>query len=135
MRHLLLACFIVGMIMAAVTIMQQLSMCATVGDSRSPSEGDGIEVNEGQPVAREGERSAAEKVNLRLDEKTAEAIAEIVLVKVYGPEVLKQRPWIVATTDTSFKFNGRLKENEVGGVAEIEISKRNAAVILIRHGK
>jgi hypothetical protein len=70
-----------------------------------------------------------------LDEKTAEKIAEIVLVMWFGRDVLKERPWKVATTDTSFKFRGTLRDGYVGGVAEIELSKRNAAVKSIRHGK
>jgi hypothetical protein len=104
-------------------------------DDQPPTKGDGIAVNDDQPVPRKGESSAAETVNLRLDEKSTEKIAEIVLVKVYGPEVLKQRPWNVATTRSSFKFNGTLPHTKVGGVAEIEISKHDAAVKSIGHGK
>jgi hypothetical protein len=123
------------MMMIAVSIVHKVSMCTAAGDNQSPKKGDGIAVNDDQPVAREGESSATDKVNLRLDEKTAEKIAEIVLVKWYGRDVLGERPWKVATTDTSFKFEGTLKDGYVGGVAEIEISKRNAAVRSIRHGK
>ena len=34
--------------------------------------------------------------DLNLSEKEAIAIAEIILVKIYGERVLKQRPWIVS---------------------------------------
>lgn len=104
-------------------------------DDQPPGKGDGIAVSDDQPVASTSESSANEMVNLRLDEKSTEKIAEIVLVKVYGPAVLKQRPWKVAATRSSFKFNGTLSAAEVGGVAEIEINKHDAAVKSIRHGK
>jgi hypothetical protein len=135
MRHLVCGCFLVGMLMVAVSCDHKVSISAVEGDDQSLRKRDGIASNDDQPGAREGKRSAAEAVNLRLDEKSARKIAEIVLVKVYGPEVLKERPWTLTETGDSFKFQGKLPTGDVGGVAEIEISKRNAAVTSITHGK
>jgi hypothetical protein len=131
MRNLLCPCLLVGATMVAGAIVRG----AMAGDNQSRRNGEAAAVSDDQFAGQEGESSAAGTVNLRLDPKSAEKIAEIVLVKVYGADVLKQRPWIVETTDTSFKFTGRLRDDEVGGVAEIEISKRNAAVRSIRHTK
>ena len=81
--------------------------------------------------------------DLNLSEKEAIAIAEIILVKIYGERVLKQRPWIVSDKGDFYKINGTFHQSKsedgsivaVGGVAEIEIDKRNGAVRHFMHGK
>ena len=74
-------------------------------------------------------------VDVDLDEKAAVAIAEIVLAKVYGDWVLKEKPWNVAADETSFTIEGTLPKETVGGVALIRIRRTNAEVIEITHGK
>ncbi len=81
-------------------------------------------------------------VNLKLDKKTAIKLAEIILVKVYGEKVLKQRPWIVTENKTEFKIKGNFHQNlkhsrkaRKGGVAEIVIKKSDAKVLSYIHGK
>lgn len=82
--------------------------------------------------------------DLNLSEKEAIAIAEIILVKIYGERVLKQRPWIVSDKGDFYKINGTFHHPKsedgsivvaCGGVAEIEIDKRNGAVRHFMHGK
>ncbi|HEX4142627.1 MAG TPA: NTF2 fold immunity protein [Pirellulales bacterium] len=77
----------------------------------------------------------ARKVDLKLDKKTAIQIAEIVLVKVYGNDVLKQKPWNVTADETSFTIEGTLPKESVGGVARIRVHRANAEIIEIIHGK
>jgi hypothetical protein len=72
-------------------------------------------------------------VDLNLDQETAIRIAEIILVKAYGKEVLKQRPWNVTKTGKVFRIVGTIKAP--GGAAKIEISQTNAEVISIIHEK
>lgn len=77
------------------------------------------------------------KMNLKLDEKTAIKLAEIILVAVYGDDILKQRPWNVTDNGTSFTIVGTFHRSEdmLGGVAEIIIDKSDARVIKCIHGK
>jgi hypothetical protein len=77
---------------------------------------------------------AGSKVDLELDEKTIVQIAELVLVKVYGKSVLSERPWHVTKGKTSVKIEGTLYGDK-GGVAEIEISREDARVMALTHGK
>ncbi len=78
-------------------------------------------------------------INLKLDRKTAVKLAEIILVKIYGEKVLKQRPWLVTDNKTEFKIKGTFHQNSKhsrkGGVAEIVIRKSDAKVLHYIHGK
>jgi hypothetical protein len=104
---------------------------ATSEDWPAKRENTGAALPDPQP---EHKSSDPDKLDLRLDQQTTEKIAEIVLIKAYGPDVLDERPWIVTTTTKGFKFTGTSRY-PAGGVAEIEISKRNGAVTSIFHGK
>jgi hypothetical protein len=77
----------------------------------------------------------ARKVDLKLDEKTAIQIAEIVLAKVYGERVLKEKPWNVTADETSFTIEGTLPKGMAGGTARIRIRRTNAEVLEIIHFK
>ena len=91
------------------------------------------------------ERAKKRKVNLNIGKDDAVKIAEIILVKIYGKEVLKQRPWIVSEDDDSYIIKGTFHSNikrtkdtlsfSVGGVAYIAIRKNNAQVIWYTHTK
>ena len=90
------------------------------------------------PVAKsrdEGEAKMAKQVDVDLDEKSALQIAEIVLVRVYGEKVLKERPWNSSKAEGVFEIWGTMKKTELGGVASIRISAADARVISIEHGK
>lgn len=81
------------------------------------------------------EPSVDKLININLDENAAVAIAEVVLVKVYGEKVLKEKPWKVSQDEETVTIEGTLMPGSLGGVASIQIRKRNAEVIAIIHGK
>ena len=75
-------------------------------------------------------------INLNLDEQTAIKIAELILVKIYGKDVLKQRPWNVSLKGDTYEINGTFHEkNADGGVAEIKISKSDGRILEYLHWK
>lgn len=86
------------------------------------------------PESTLSEKARARDVDVDLDEKSALQIAEIVLVKVYGPEVLEEKPWNVTKQGDIFRIRGTLTTT-LGGVAEIEINRKNAAVVSVIHWK
>jgi len=74
------------------------------------------------------------------DEITAVKIAEAVLVPIYGEDVInKERPFKAVLGKGVWIVTGTLPCPEgnrcVGGVAEAEISKQDATVLLVSHGK
>ncbi|MPM72530.1 hypothetical protein SDC9_119506 [bioreactor metagenome] len=85
-------------------------------------------------IKQEQTDKANNKVNLNLNEKTAIKLAEIILEARYGEKVLQQRPWNVKEDDSSFEITGTL-HTELGGVAKTIISKSDARVLSIIHGK
>jgi len=63
-------------------------------------------------------------------------IAEKELVKVYGKQVLKQRPWKITHSDEkSITLTGTFHGPGKGGVAEITLQKSNGKVLRMIHGK
>jgi len=72
--------------------------------------------------------------DLKLDRATAIKLAEAILVRIYGEKVLRQRPWKVVESKNEFTITGTL-HSQLGGVAEISISKSDARVIRYTHGK
>ena len=63
-------------------------------------------------------------------------IAEKELVKVYGKQVLKQRPWKITRSDEkSITLTGTFHGQGLGGVAEITLQKSNGKVLYWIHGK
>jgi len=74
-------------------------------------------------------------MDLKLDKQTAIKLAEIILVKIYGEAVLKQRPWVVTEDNFSFKIKGTFNYSvdHFGGVSEIVISKSDARVLKYSH--
>jgi hypothetical protein len=96
------------------------------------AQGGGAKVGE----EADGLASRQQPIDINLDKESAVKIAEIILVKVYGERVLRQRPWQVAETKSSFTITGTLpKPRAKGGVATIRISRRTAEVSGIEHGK
>ncbi len=87
------------------------------------------------PCGLAEEAEPALGVDLHLDQQSAVKIAEVVLVAVYGRQVLKERPWVIKAQGEVFIIEGTLPPGYVGGVAYIEISRRNAQVIKLIHGK
>lgn len=70
------------------------------------------------------------------DEETAIAIAEAVLVPIYGKEQVDgQKPFSVRLTDGVWLIQGTLPAEQLGGVFSIEISKQTAAVLRLTHSR
>jgi hypothetical protein len=114
--------------MKIVITLGLLSAATIAGVAVAP----GAENEAGPAKPRETMRDT---VNIDLDEQSAVQIAEVVLVRVYGKKVLGQRPWNVTKGESAFKIVGSLPKGWDGGVASIEINRRNAQVISIIHEK
>lgn len=69
------------------------------------------------------------------DAKTAVAVAEAILVPIYGEKVLGQRPFIARLKKDEWRVHGSLPEGTLGGTAVIFIKKKNGAVTYINHTK
>ena len=70
------------------------------------------------------------------DGETAIRIAEAVLVPIYGAkEVARERPFHPVLSDNTWTVRGTLPKGWVGGVAVIQIDKRDARVTGVSHGK
>lgn len=70
------------------------------------------------------------------DEGTAIRIAEIVLIPIYGEEKIKsERPFRATLKNGIWTVEGTLPQGFLGGVAIIEISKRDARILRVSHGK
>jgi hypothetical protein len=71
------------------------------------------------------------------DERTAVAIAEAILIPIYGKEQIdSERPLIAKLKNDIWTVTGSLpKGHDMGGVAEVRLSKRNARVIFVEHTK
>jgi hypothetical protein len=73
------------------------------------------------------------------DKVTAEKIAEIILVNIYGESVRKQKPFIVTLKNNNiWVIQGRWNSKDMnlkGGVAYIEIQKSDCKILKVIHGK
>lgn len=63
-------------------------------------------------------------------------MAEDTLVSIYGERIKRQRPFkITLSNDSSWMISGTTDTAFIGGVAHIEIRKRDCEIINIIHGK
>lgn len=70
------------------------------------------------------------------DESTAVHIAEAVLIPIYGQEsIKKERPFKATLTNETWIVKGTLPKGSKGGVAVVELSKKDACVLRVSHGK
>lgn len=69
------------------------------------------------------------------DKETAISVAKIVLIKIYGKEVLSQRPFLVTLKNNIWIIEGHLEKDMDGGVAYIEIDKQTGQIIKVVHTK
>ena len=70
------------------------------------------------------------------DGKTAIAIAIAVLTPIYGRAVIdEQMPFEATLLNETWVVVGSIKMGAVGGVAEVDISKRTGAILRVIHGK
>jgi hypothetical protein len=70
------------------------------------------------------------------DSITAKKIAEAIWLPVYGKEVLNQRPYSAKLVEDSvWIVTGVVKKPRPGGVAYIEIQKKDCKVLKVSHGE
>jgi hypothetical protein len=70
------------------------------------------------------------------DEATAIKIAEAVLIPIYGREQIEgERPFKATLNSDVWVVTGSLQAGRVGGVAVVKISKKDARVLAVTHGK
>ena len=70
------------------------------------------------------------------DSTTAIRVAEAVLSSIYPKEVLAgQRPFHATLGNGVWTVMGTLPEDTVGGVALVEIAKKDARILRVSHGK
>ena len=70
------------------------------------------------------------------DERTAIQIAEAVLTPIYGADAVKQeRPFTATLKDGSWTVVGSLPPGSVGGVALVEISRKDGRIQRVSHGR
>lgn len=68
------------------------------------------------------------------DESTAEVLAEAILFKVYGEDVIAdERPYEIHLVDGYWVIRGTLSTGTDGGTFEIIINSMNAQVVKINH--
>ena len=70
------------------------------------------------------------------DEKTAIAIAVAIWSPIYGEEKIQnEKPFKAVLKDDVWHVERTLPKEIAGGVAEVEISKKDARVLRVSHGK
>lgn len=70
------------------------------------------------------------------DEATAIRIAEAILFPIYGEDkIISERPFKANLREGVWVVVGTLPSEMHGGVAEVEISKTNGAIMRISHGQ
>lgn len=76
------------------------------------------------------------KVGYVPDGKTAIAIALAVLAPIYGRDVLdSQMPFNATLVGGVWVVTGTLEHGAVGGVAEVNISKKTGTILRVIHGQ
>lgn len=70
------------------------------------------------------------------DSTTAVAVAEAILIGVYGKtQIERQRPMIASLEGKAWVVAGTLRRGELGGVATIRLDKETGTVLRVMHGK
>ena len=68
------------------------------------------------------------------DERTAVAIAEAVLIPIYGREqILSEEPFTAKLKDGIWTVQGSLPKGWDGGTAIVKLAKRDARIIYVTH--
>lgn len=69
------------------------------------------------------------------NEETAVKVAEAILYPIYGESICQQRPFIATLENEIWVIEGSLPKDMKGGVAHIEIQRKDCKVLNITHGK
>jgi len=70
------------------------------------------------------------------DKETAIKIAEAIWYPIYGKKIYEEKPFVARLENPGvWIVEGTLKEYEVGGVAYIEIQRKDCKILKVTHGK
>lgn len=69
------------------------------------------------------------------NENTAIKIAEAILVPIFGERVLAERPFVASLKEGVWLVRGHIPKGQEGGVAEVRLSKQDAKILSVLHGK
>ena len=70
------------------------------------------------------------------DSSTAVAVAEAVLIPIYGrANIERQRPFTASLADGVWSVTGHLAPGMLGGVALVQISKQDGRILRVTHGR
>jgi NTF2 fold immunity protein len=75
------------------------------------------------------------------NKETAEAIAEVVLVSIYGKDLIaSEKPFETTLQNGVWHVAGTLPKRaegfvSVGGIAEIDIAKKSGCILRVHHGE
>ncbi|MGD0941560.1 MAG: YbbC/YhhH family protein [Terracidiphilus sp.] len=70
------------------------------------------------------------------DERTAVTIAEAVLIPIYGEKTIAgEKPFHAKLNGDIWVVNGTLASGSLGGVAIVELSRKDAQIISVTHSK
>ena len=68
--------------------------------------------------------------------EVAIAIAEAVLIPIYGEERIRnQRPLVAQIVDDVWMIRGTLPRDHLGGVAELELERSDGRILRVSHGQ
>lgn len=68
------------------------------------------------------------------DARTAERIAEAVLLPIYGQQTInEQRPLVAELRKDAWVVTGTLKDQHLGGVAIVELAKADGRILRVSH--
>jgi hypothetical protein len=76
-----------------------------------------------------------EELNYVPNEETARKIAEAIWLPIYGESIYKQKPFVVTLERNIWIVEGSLPEGMKGGVAYIEIQKKDCKILKVIHSK
>lgn len=86
-------------------------------------------------VNQEIKTENSEGVDYVPNEETAVKVAEAILYPIYGEDIYRQRPFIATLENEIWVIEGSLPKGMKGGVAYIEIQKKDCKVLKVTHGK
>lgn len=70
------------------------------------------------------------------NQSAAIAIAVAVWVPIYGEQTIsRQRPYIARLVDDTWIVEGSLTQGIAGGVARVEIAKKDGRILRVTHGR
>lgn len=91
---------------------------------------------QGGKVSPSSKRGFVPKEGYVPDEATAIAVAEAVLVPIYGRDKIQsERPFHAKFESGTWMVEGSLPEGREGGVATVKLLKSDGRILFVIHGK